>query len=147
MKVYFDACCLSRLTDDHSQMRVRNEAEAVERILRMIGDGQALWVSSRVLEIEISRNPDPGRRRDASALLVFADEVIVPSAAAAGRAASLQALGFSALDSLHLASAEQGSVDVFFTTDDNLVRRAKRHNTLIRLRVENPLSWIKETAS
>ena len=113
----------------------------------MIGDGPAWWVSSTVLEIEISRNPDPERRLDASALLVFANEVVVPGAVAAGRAARLQTLGFGVLDALHLASAEQGNVDVFLTTDDDLLRRAKRHNTLLRLRVENPLSWIKEIAS
>ena len=131
MKIYFDACCLSRLTDDHGQMRVRREAEAVERIFRLIGDGQALWVSSTVLDIEINRNPDPERRRDASVLLVFANEVVIPGDIAAGRAASLKTLGFGVLDALHLASAEQGKVDVFLTTDDDLLRRAKRYNTLI----------------
>ena len=30
MKVYLDACCLSRLTDDQSQARIRQETEAVE---------------------------------------------------------------------------------------------------------------------
>jgi hypothetical protein len=33
LRLYLDACCLNRLTDDQSQSRVRNEAETVERIL------------------------------------------------------------------------------------------------------------------
>jgi len=53
-----DACCLNRLTGDHSQLRVRLEAEAVVDIFGMIWEGRATWVSSRVLEVEIGRNPD-----------------------------------------------------------------------------------------
>jgi predicted nucleic acid-binding protein len=147
MRVYLDACCLNRLTDDHSQVRIRNEAEAVERILRMIGDGKAIWVSSNVLEIEISRNPDPERRRDVQSLLRVANEIVVPDASAAGRAASLRTLGFGTFDALHLASAEQGKADVLLTTDDGLVRRAQRYSLLIPLRVENPLFWYQEIES
>ena len=57
MRLYLDACCLNRLTDDQSQARIREEAEAVEQILRLIREGGATWVSSTVLEVEIGRNP------------------------------------------------------------------------------------------
>ncbi len=140
-KLYLDACCLSRLTDDQSQTRVRKEAEAIERVLRLIRDGKAIRVSSAVLEIEIGRNPDSERRHDVAALLAFANEVVVPLAASAERAASLEKLGFGAFDALHLACAEQAEVDVFLTTDDGLLRQATRSSGLLRVRVENPLSW------
>ncbi len=103
-----DACCLNRLTDDQSQGRIRNEAEAVESILRAVREGKATWVSSTALEIEFSRNPDADRRRDVVAL--------------------------------HLACAEQGRVDVFPTTDDDLVRRAGRRTTELRTRIRTPVS-------
>lgn len=103
-----DGCCLNRLTDDQSQARVHEEAEAMEGILRLIEGGRATWVSSRVLEIEIGRNPDLERRHDVLALLAFADEVIVPQAKDAARAKSLEQLGFGEFDALHLACAEQG---------------------------------------
>ena len=32
MTVYLDACCLSRLTDDQSQARIREEAESIHRV-------------------------------------------------------------------------------------------------------------------
>jgi len=144
LKLYLDACCLNRLTDDQSQTRVRSEAQAVEAILRSISEGRTIWVSSTVLEIEISRNPDPERRRDAASLLAFAKETVVPHVAAGERAAALERLGFGTFDALHLASAEQGQADVFLTTDDDLVRRAARHSGLLRIRVENPLSWYQE---
>ncbi|MEO8663820.1 MAG: PIN domain-containing protein [Bryobacteraceae bacterium] len=144
MRVYLDACCLSRLTDDQNQPRVRAEAEAVEHIMGMIRAGQATWVSSTVLGIEVSRNPDPERRRDAEALLFFANDVVVPNQEVADRAREVEKQGFGTFDALHIASAEQGGTDVFLTTDDVLLRRARRNITGLRLRVENPVLWYQE---
>lgn len=147
MRIYLDGCCLNRLTDDQSQTRVRDEAEAVEKILGLVQAGRATWVSSRVLEIEIGRNPDLERRHDVLALLAFADEVVVPQSKAAARAEAIKQLGFGEFDALHLACAEQGTVDVFLTTDDGLLRCACRHAQLLRIRVENPVSWYQEFES
>ena len=144
MRLYLDACCLNRLTDDQSQTRVRNEAEAVEAIFRLVRQGKATWVSSTMLEIEISRNPDRDRRHDVAALLALANEVVVPQSRSAERAAFLQTLGFGAFDALHLACAEQGQADVFLTTDDDLIRRAGRCMNELRTRVGNPVSWYQE---
>ena len=144
MRLYLDACCLNRLTDDQSQARVREEAEAVEGILRMVSEARATWVSSAVLEIEIGRNPDPDRRRDVTALLAFSNEVLGAQPRLARRAAYVQSLGFGAFDALHLASAEFGQADVFLTTDDALLRRAARYADKLRIRVRNPVSWYRE---
>ena len=103
-----------------------------------------VWVSSTALEIEIGRNPDPDRRRDVTGLLSFANEVVVPRSGASVRAASLQRLGFGTFDALHLASAEQGQADVLLTTDDDLLRRAERYASQLRVRVQNPISWYEE---
>jgi predicted nucleic acid-binding protein len=146
LRLYLDACCLSRLTDDQSQARVHDEAEAVEGILRLVGEGRATWVSSIALEIEINRNPDTDRRRDVASLLAFANEVVVPRSGTAERATFFQKLGFGNFDALHLASAEQGQADVFLTTDDDLLRRAGRCGSKLRIRVQNPLSWYQEVA-
>jgi len=139
-----DACCLNRLTDDQSQLRVREEAEAIEHILGMVRQGRAAWVSSTILDLEISRNPDQERRNDVNSLLVLASEVVRPKTENADRAAELQKLGISSFDALHLACAERGEVDVFLTTDDGLLSRARRHGTALRVRAENPLSWYQE---
>jgi predicted nucleic acid-binding protein len=144
LRLYLDACCLNRLTDDQSQARIRDEAEAVEAIFRMIRTGKAVWVSSTALEIEINRNPDADRRHDVAALLVHANEVVVPQSRLAERAALLQKLGFDAFDALHLACAEEGRANVFLTTDDDLVRRANRWSNEIHTRVINPVFWYQE---
>jgi predicted nucleic acid-binding protein len=147
LRIYLDACCLSRLTDDQNQARVRAEAEAVEHILRMVREGLATWVSGTVLNIEVSRNPDPDRRRDAEALLSFANEIVVPDVAEADRARQLEEQGFRPFDALHLASAEEGGADVFLTTDDDLARRARRSVRQFHIRDENPVSWYEEMQS
>ena len=147
LRLYLDACCLNRLTDHQSQARVRKEAEAVEGILGLVREGQATWVSSAALEIEISRNPDEDRRRDAGALLAFSNEVVVPRTRSAERAEFLHKLGFGAFDALHLACAEQGQADVLLTTDDGLLRRAARFGSELRIRVRNPVSWYREVVS
>lgn len=92
MRVYLDGCCPSRLTDDQSQPRVRAEADAIERIMRMVHEGVATWVSSTILNVEIDRNPDPDRRRDAEALLSFADVLLIPETADANRAREIEQL-------------------------------------------------------
>lgn len=147
MRIYLDACCLSRLTDDQSQARVHAESDAIEHILRMVRTGLATWVGSTVLNIEVSRNPDPDRRHDAEELLSFANEVVVPQNSEADRAKRIEELGFSPFDALHLASAERGGADVFLTTDDDLLRRARRSLGLLHIRVENPVLWYEEVQS
>jgi len=90
MRIYLDACCLSRLTDDQSQPRIREEAEAVEGILGLVHEGRATWVSSAVMAIEIGRNPDPDRRRDVAEVHSHAGETITQDRQDATRAEFLQ---------------------------------------------------------
>lgn len=130
--------------DDQGQLRVREEAEAVERILRMIRQGLATWVSSTILNLEIDRNPDLERRNDVNSMLGFASEVVRPQTEDADRALELQKLGFGSFDALHLACAERGAVDVFLTTDDRLLSRVRRHKGALRVRAQNPLCWYME---
>ena len=144
MKIYLDACCLNRATDDHTQERVRIEAEAVQNIISLVRRGVVEWMSSPVLVLEISRNLDDSRRRIALALLRFATGTVSPTSATRVRAAEIQRLGFGSFDALHLAVAEQGEVGVFLTTDDRLLRSARRCHSLLHLRVENPVSWYLE---
>src|SRR5579885_406937 len=122
LKIYLDACCLNRLTDDQTQLRIRQEAEAVELILRRMQHGTIQWVSSEALLDEIDRNPDAERRLENAALLALASESVEVDDSVASRAADLQMVGYGAYDALHLACAEAARVDVLLTTDDGFVR-------------------------
>ena len=71
MKIYLDACCLSRLTDDQSQARIREEAEAVEQLLAGVRRRTFELLSSEALEDEVRRNPSMERRVEAQTILSF----------------------------------------------------------------------------
>lgn len=91
MRVYLDACCLSRLTDDQSQARIREEAEAVERVLVGVRRGTVELLSSEALDDEMRRNPSMDRRVEAQTTLSLAvmtikvDEAIALRAQRSGR--------------------------------------------------------------
>jgi predicted nucleic acid-binding protein len=137
MKIYFDACCVNRLTDDQSQQRIRAEAESIEAILENVRQGTIAWVISPVLTEEIQGSPQIERRRENGALLALATSAI--------RARQLEAAGYSGYDALHLACAEAGRVDVLLTTDDKFVKRAARGEGKPLVPVRNPVFWLEET--
>jgi predicted nucleic acid-binding protein len=101
-------------------------------------------MASIVLEAEIRRNPDRGRRNDALELISLAGELLRPHSASIERAKALEALGYGALDALHLACAEQALVDAFLTTDDRLIRQVGRGLGKPTIRVLNPVNWVHE---
>jgi len=146
MKVYLDACCLNRLTDDQNQPRIREEAGAVERVFQLVRDGTVQWISSDALADEIDRNPDLERKLGNVALLALASEIIEENDQIAQRASELHKTGYGVFDALHLACAEAARVDVMLTTDDSFVRKASRGSGGPRVAVRNPLSWSQENS-
>lgn len=84
--------------------------------------GDYEWIGSEVIDFEIKRTPE----------------------AEVERAQQLEAHDISALDALHLACAESGGADVFLTTDDQLLRKVAAYADQLRIRVENPLIWLRE---
>ena len=144
MKVYLDACCLSRLTDDQSQSRIRDEAEAVEQILAGVRRGTVTLVSSEALEDEVRGNPSMERRVEAQTWLSLAATRVEIDAPVAVRAQGLVGLGYGPFDALHISAAESARADVLLTTDDRLLKRSFRKLGNPRIPVRNPLSWIKE---
>jgi predicted nucleic acid-binding protein len=146
MRLYLDACCVNRLTDNQSQSRIREESEAIERILSDVRRGTSIWVGSEALTEEIERSPLPGRRWENLALLALVSELIETDADVLERARNLQSVGYGAFDALHLSSAESGRADVLLTTDDKFVKRAARGDGYPQVSVRNPVSWLKEVS-
>ena len=144
MRVFLDACCLSRLTDDQSQARIREEAEAVEQVLAGVRRGTIELLTSDALEDEVRRNPSMDRRVEAQTTLSLAVRSIDIDDAIALRVRNLVGLGYGPFDALHLAAAESLGADVLLTTDDRLLKRTVRKLGNPRISVRNPLSWIKE---
>jgi predicted nucleic acid-binding protein len=144
MRVYFDVCCLNRPFDDQRQERVRLETEALLIVFGRCASGVWQWVSSGHVDLEIRRTPDRERRERLQLAASNADEVVAVESSHFGRAAALVAMGFRPADALHLACAEAGGVDVFLTTDDQLLRRSERLAARLSVRVANPLQWVGE---
>ena len=147
MKVYLDTGCLGRLTDDQSQPGIREEAEAVERILTLVQNGAAEWVASEALLDEVCRNPSVERRLEGEALLTLASEAIEIGAGIGRRAKRLASAGYGAYDALHLAAAESAGADVLLSTDDRCIKRVARGAGHPRVPVRNPVSWLQEQRS
>jgi predicted nucleic acid-binding protein len=120
------------------------EAEAVCTILDLCGKGVHRWVSSRVLEEELSRNPDEERRGMVGSLIAFADEILSVNPAAVELARELARLGLGTADALHLATAEISGCDLLLTTDDDFLKRARQiaNARSLQIRVDNPARWI-----
>jgi len=143
-KIYLDTCCLNRPFDDQTQERIRLEAEAVLAILSRIEKGDWEWVGSDVLTDEIEQTPDTQKLSRSKLLSGFIDENVEIGEKEIKRAAELEKAGFQIFDALHLASAESAKVDVFLSTDDRLLKLAKRLSDVLQIRVMNPLTWVEE---
>ncbi len=146
MRIYLDACCLSRPLDDQTQQRIRIESEAVRLVLELCAQGSHRWVSSEVVEAEVSRNPDQDHREVVLGLLTYADERLVADERSVERARGLASHGLGAVDALHLALAEGSACDMLLTTDDDFIRRARGLRPATKVRVENPARWVMENA-
>ena len=140
MKLYLDVCCLNRPFDDQSQTRVRLEAEAVLSILELAESDELEIVGSDIICDELSQMPDSERREKVEWLLTLASSQIAMTSAIEQRATELQKWNIAPLDALHLASAENARADYFLTTDDDLLRRARRAD--LKVKVENPAKWL-----
>ncbi|MCF6334797.1 MAG: type II toxin-antitoxin system VapC family toxin [Spirochaetales bacterium] len=60
------------------------------------------------------------------------------------RIAELESLGFDSMDAVHLMCAEKAKVDVLLTTDDKFRKRGGIHSSKLKVRIENPVTWVQE---
>ncbi len=139
--IYLDACCLNRPFDDQAQARVKLESEAVLIILGYVATGAWDWVSSELVDLEISMAPLDRARK--IGLLGSPGETVFIEQEQIHRAKELEAAGFRAADALDVACAESAFADVLLTTDDKLLKAAQRAPGL-RVTVDNPVTWLRE---
>ena len=141
MRVYLDNCCYNRPFDDWHQMRIKLEAIAKLAVQYMMYERKIDFAWSKVLDYEISRNPDPKRR---SAILYWrsrAAEYIDAIDFVKTRGLELEAIGLKPKDALHLASAEAASCDICLTTDDGILKKASQFG---KMKIMNPVNFIME---
>ncbi len=139
--IYLDTCAINRLTDDHVQPRVRDEAQAIERILDAVLLGKVEWNASSVVRVELEQNPDVIRRVDSLRVLSRANRIITPTVTTIARARFFSGT-LASIDALHLAACEEVGADGLLTTDDRFIRQAARLY-LPRPHVLNPVEWLQ----
>jgi predicted nucleic acid-binding protein len=98
------------------------------------------------MTFEVSQTPDLERRLRVELLMRSIQTFLSVEDLDVERAGELEAIGFHAIDALHIALAERGAAEIFLTTDDRLLRRANHESAQLRVRVENPLTWLQEIA-
>lgn len=144
LRVYLDVCCFNRPFDDQSQDRIKFESEALGRILSRCQRGIWQLVSSGVVKYEIENCKDKDRVEKVLELESIASELIHLNDEIDKRSLELENMGFGILDALHLSYAEYGKIDIFFTTDDRLLKRYSKFREKINVRVINPILWFLE---
>ena len=135
---------LNRPFDDQSQERIRLETEAIILLLARLERKEWTWLGSQALQFEIDKTPDAEQQSRLRHVIEFVSLTLDIGEKELERASELQKLGFVGFDAVHLACAEIGTADVFLTTDDRLLKLAKRLARKLRVKVENPLDWMKE---
>jgi predicted nucleic acid-binding protein len=140
--IYADVCCLNRPLDDLQQSRVKLEAEAMMSILQKCEDQEWSLLSSDAIRFEIARNTDSSKREQLEAILSITKHHQTSTPEIEIRAQELMQLGFKLYDALHLAFAQAASTDIFLTTDDRLLRKAKQYPEEVTIPVENPVVWL-----
>ncbi len=146
VKIYLDVSCLNRPFDDQSQVRIRLEAEAVLLILEQLDAGAWEHLSSGMATIEIEAIPDAERAHPRRLLLPGEKSILKLTQPIWERGAEVEGLGFRPADAVHIAAAEHTGADVLLSCDDRLCRRARRRRRQLRVRVANPVDWLKEVA-
>ena len=145
-KIYLDSCCISRPYDNQTQNRIKSETAAIMQIISRFWSREWQAITSKALQFEINQISDLTKRSFVKALLTSIPETIFIDVGMSEtfRGKQLETLGFKEYDALHIACAESGEADVFLTTDDAVIRRAKRLQSQLHVRVENPHIWLQE---
>lgn len=143
-RIYMDVCCLNRPFDDWGQERVRFEGEVVLAILKRVRAKEWQLISSEAIEAELERLSNPEKLTSIWQLLSFATTTVMLNPQIDQRSQALESLGFGLYDSFHIACAEASQVDILLTTDDRLLKRAKRYNDSIQVSLNNPVSWLMD---
>lgn len=138
MRVYLDNCCLNRPFDAQAQERVRLETEAKLFIQAEVREGKLDLCWSYILDFENDANPCPERKESIGIWKRLAVLDVTETPEILRKAIELNGLGIRKKDSLHLASAVAMKCDIFFTTDDGILK--KRH-LVHEVKIFNPVEF------
>ncbi|MEX0724381.1 MAG: hypothetical protein WD053_10905 [Gracilimonas sp.] len=139
MRIYLDNCSFNRPFDDQHQIRIRIEAEAKLYIQSLIDQGKLDLVWSYILEYENLANPYEFRQiviqkwKRKSKVQINENTQIVKMAE------ELTDYALKAKDALHLACAIEAECEYFITTDDKILNKNNKINSI---EIINPVDML-----
>jgi predicted nucleic acid-binding protein len=140
VKLYLDTSVYNRPFDNQTQPRIWLETLALGLILQLVEAGEAILVNSSVLEFENSRNPLSLRREWMERCLNLTKEYQRVDNSVQARATELEKQGVSAIDALHVATAEAANVDYFIACDDRLLKKGEQ----FKVKSMNPVDFVQK---
>ena len=143
MRIYLDNSCFNRPFDDQKQLRIKLETEAKLDIQRQISQRNLELTWSYILDFENEANPFDQRRL---AIREWKKHAMVDTGETKEileKAKRFHLIGIKSKDSIHLACAIAMRCTYFITSDDDLIKKALG---VIKIKVTDPISFIKETA-
>lgn len=137
MLIYLDTCVFCRPFDELSNQRIIQESNAVAQIIRRVDAGEFEVISSTILLAEISLISSTIKQESVLLLVKeVADRSVIPTETTKGLAIELmQECAIDAMDALHIAVAIENKVELFLTTDDIILNKAKcfsRYNITVK---------------
>ncbi len=127
--VYLDNCAIQRPLDVRNQLRIAAEADAIITVLESVLSRKIELVTSATLRAESALARFPHRKRFAQYVLNLATKEGPSQVDMRLHVRDYIHQGIKMFDALHLASAVVVQADYFCTTDDKLLRRARKVNT------------------
>ncbi len=140
--VYLDNCCFNRPYDDQEQHKILLETEAKLQIQTTIKLGKMDLIWSYMLDFENNENPNEIIRSAISEWKALSICDIVESEKLLLNAERIQGYGIDTKDSIHIACAIAGKADIFFTTDNSIIKQSKGINDL---KILNPVHFFTES--
>jgi predicted nucleic acid-binding protein len=140
--VYLDVCCLNRPFDDWTQERVRLEGDSVLTILERVRMGEWQLISSEAIAVELEKMRNLEKKTSILSLLALATQMQEINSTVEERSQQLEEFGFGLFDSFHLACAEAAGADIFLSTDDRLLKTARRYASQLKVAISNPVVWL-----
>ncbi len=92
---------------------------------------------------EVNQTSNSDRKRRLLRLCDKASEIIKLDEDIYLFSEQLKEIGFKSYDALHLSCARKAEVEVFLSTDDKLVKKARKNQDTLNIRVDNPLRWLQ----
>ena len=143
-RIFLDTCCFSRLGDDRSQFRIRQEMRAMESLFDLKAAGKVRLITAFPVYLEVARTKNEKRREATMSLLEYCDFVPVDVDILDMHVRALDDYGLSQPDKVQLICASLAGADVFLTCDDKLLRRGSVVDAALKILVANPANWIQQ---